>query len=297
MHAWQQRTVQEVIQKTPDTQSSIFANMPFEYKKVLVLGATSGIGWALASKLIENGVSVIAVGRRQANLDDFAKQHSKGNASVDTAVFDVTKLKEIPGFAKDMFTKHPDLDCIFLNSGMQRHLDWTKPDEVDLEAVDLEVLTNYTSFLHLTKAFLPYLQKQAPKPTSMIFTTSGLALVPILYCPGYCATKAALHHQILALRQQMKDADSNVKIIELFPPAVQTELHDAKHQPQMGDRGKDIGMPLNEFTDEAWAGLSAEDNEQVPVQMVKTMMGFNGWEQERQKTAQKMWAFMKQQQH
>ncbi|KAK1824188.1 hypothetical protein LTR12_001489 [Friedmanniomyces endolithicus] len=271
--------------------------MPFEYKKVLVLGATSGIGWALASKLVENGISVVAVGRRQANLDDFAKQHSKGNASVDTAVFDITKLQEIPGFAKDMFTKHPDLDCIFLNSGMQRHLDWTKPDEVDLEAVDLEVLTNYTSFLHLTKAFLPYLQKQAPKPTSMIYTTSGLALVPILYCPGYCATKAALHHQILALRQQMKDADSNVKIIELFPPAVQTELHDAKHQPQMGDRGKDIGMPLNEFTDEAWAGLSAEDNEQVPVQMVKTMMGFNGWEQERQKTAQKMWTFIKQQQH
>ncbi|KAK1020817.1 hypothetical protein LTR33_018712, partial [Friedmanniomyces endolithicus] len=65
----------------------------------------------------------------------------------------------------------------------------------------------------------------------------------------------------------------------------------------LGDRGKDIGMPLNEFTDEAWAVLSAEDNEQVPVQMVKTMMGFNGWEQERQKTAQKMWASMKQQQH
>ncbi|GAJ09169.1 unnamed protein product, partial [marine sediment metagenome] len=215
----------------------------------------------------------------------------------DTAVFDITKLEEIPGFAKDMFSKHPDLDCIFLNSGMQRHMDWTKPEEVNLDNAETEILTNYTSYLHLTKAFLPYLQKQAPKPTSLIFTTSGLALVPILYCPNYCATKAALHHMILVLRQQMKDVESNVKIIELYPPAVQTELHDDKHQPEMNGKGRSVGMPLNDFTDEAWAGLSSDDNEQVPVQMVKTMMGFNGWEQERQKTAQKMWAHIKQSQH
>ena len=42
--------------------------MPFEYKKVLMLGATSGIGWALAAKMVENGVSVIAVGRRQESV-------------------------------------------------------------------------------------------------------------------------------------------------------------------------------------------------------------------------------------
>ncbi|KAK4540379.1 hypothetical protein LTR36_009236 [Oleoguttula mirabilis] len=277
--------------------------MPFEYKKVLVVGATSGIGRALAAKFVENGVSVIAVGRRQENLDDFAKQYgsvgeaSVGEASVDTAVFDITKLQEIPGFAKDMFTKHPDIDSVMLNSGIQRHLSWVDPEKVNLDDIEQEMLTNYTSYMHLTKAFLPYLQKQAPKATSMIYTTSGLALVPILYCPNYCATKAALHHMILAMRQQLKDVGSNVKIIEVYPPAVQTELHDAKHQPEMGDRGKNLGMPLKEFTDEAFEGLNAEDNEQVPVQMVKTFLGFNGWEQERQKTMLKMAEMMKKQAH
>ncbi|KAK3082527.1 hypothetical protein LTR53_020282, partial [Teratosphaeriaceae sp. CCFEE 6253] len=72
---------------------------------------------------------VIAVGRREQQLEDFAKQHAGGKASVDTAVFDITKLQDIPGFAKDMFAKHPDLDCVFLNSGVQRHMDWTKPEE------------------------------------------------------------------------------------------------------------------------------------------------------------------------
>jgi short-subunit dehydrogenase involved in D-alanine esterification of teichoic acids len=265
--------------------------MPFQHKKVIVLGATSGIGWALAERMVQEGVSVIAVGRRQERLDEFVKQHGgNGKVTVDTAVFDITKLDQIPSFAKDIFTKHPDLDCVFLNSGLQRHLDWTKPEEVSLETMDMEFLTNYTAFMHLTKAFLPYLQKQAPKPTSLIYTTSGLALIPIIYCPNYCASKAALHHMILAMREQLKAANSNVQVIELFPPAVQTELHDDKHQPEFKGRGSQMGMPLKEFTDEAWEGLckEGEEGEQIPVQAVKSFMGFEGWEMERQRTMHKM---------
>lgn len=268
--------------------------MQLKYNKVLMLGATSGIGRALADKLVETGTSVIAVGRRQDKLDEFKKHHTgQSEGKVDTAAFDITDLKAIPKFASEIFKKHPDLDCVFLNSGLQRAVDWTKPDAVNLEAVDLEILTNYTSFMHLTKAFLPYLQKQAPKETSLVYTTSGLALVPILHVPNYCSTKAALHHHCLAMREQMKQAKSNVKIIELFPPAVQTELHDF----EMGDKGKEVGMPLKDFTEEAFEGLCKEDNEQVPVQAVKTFMGFGegGWEQERQKTMHKMIAMMQKQ--
>lgn len=159
-----------------------------QYKKVLVLGATSGIGWALAAKFVENGTSVIVSGRRQEKLDQFVKEHgSKGH--VDSAAFDITDLKAIPGFAADIFKKHPDIDCVWMNSGLQRAVNWAKPESVELDKIELEVLTNYTANMHLTKAFLPYLQKQAPKETSLIYTTSGLALVPILHCPNYCATK------------------------------------------------------------------------------------------------------------
>lgn len=268
--------------------------MQLKYNKVLMLGATSGIGRALAARLVETGTSVIAVGRRQDKLDEFAKEHSSSHeGKVDTAKFDITDLKAIPGFAADMFKKHPDLDCVFLNSGMQRAVDWTKPEAVDMEKLDVEVLTNYTSYMHLVKAFLPYLQKQAPKETSMIFTTSGLALIPILHCPNYCATKAALHHHILAMREQLKYAKSNVKIIELFPPAVQTELHDFEY----GDKGKEVGMPLKDFINEAFEGLCKDDNEQVPVQAVKESFGFNGWEQERQKMFLHTAEMMRKQQH
>lgn len=50
--------------------------------------------------------------------------------------------------------------------------------------------------------------------------SSGLALVPLVRCANYCASKAAMHHFVLVLREQLKD--TKIKIIEIFPPAVQS---------------------------------------------------------------------------
>lgn len=139
-----------------------------------------------------------------------------------------------------------------MNSGMQRPVDFSKPDSIKLSDVDTEFLTNYTSYIHLTKYFLPVLLKQS-SPAALMFTTSGLALSPILRCPNYCATKAALHHLILCMREQLRH--TNVKVVELLPPMVQTELHDAKHQPDIKDGGK-MGMPLDEYTERTWKGYA-----------------------------------------
>ena len=70
--------------------------MPFPYKRVLVIGATSGIGEALASKIISEGSSVIAVGRRKENLEKFVHEHGKDKATA--APFDITKLDMIDNF-------------------------------------------------------------------------------------------------------------------------------------------------------------------------------------------------------
>ena len=71
--------------------------MPFPYKRVLVVGATSGIGEALASRFVAEGAKVIVVGRRKENLEAFVHKHGKDKA---TAVpFDVTEIDKIPNFA------------------------------------------------------------------------------------------------------------------------------------------------------------------------------------------------------
>lgn len=68
--------------------------MPFPCKRVLVIGATSGIGLSLAEKIIANGSHVIALGRRQENLDALAKKH--GSDQDSTVRFDITDLDDIP---------------------------------------------------------------------------------------------------------------------------------------------------------------------------------------------------------
>lgn len=159
------------------------------------------------------------------------------------------------------------MDCVMLNSGIQRGLDFSKPETIDLETVSAELTTNYTSYIYLLKYLLPHLQSLAAgggsKPTSIIMVTSGLALVPMLRCGNYCASKAAVHHLILTTREQLRP--QGIKVIEILPPAVQTELHDAKNQPDIKNGGK-IGMPLEEFVDETWEGLES-GKEAIPVGM------------------------------
>jgi NADP-dependent 3-hydroxy acid dehydrogenase YdfG len=67
--------------------------MPFAYKKVLIIGATSGIGEALAAKLVENETQVIISGRRKDNLDAFVQRH--GSDKVKSKVFDIMKLDQV----------------------------------------------------------------------------------------------------------------------------------------------------------------------------------------------------------
>jgi len=264
--------------------------MSIPYKKVLVVGATSGIGQALAEKFLAEGSKVIVSGRRQENIDAFIKKH--GSDKAFGTKFDVTNLSGIPKWAESVHAEHPDLDFVVLNSGIQRGFNFAKPETVDLSMVEMEFTTNYLSYVHMAMAFLPILETQSKKSDAAIaFTTSGLALVPLLRCPNYCASKAALHHWILCLRQQLLDRESTVKCIELLPPAVQTELHDEKHQPDIKNGGS-IGMPLKEYIESTWSQL-CEGKDQVPVG--NSAMGFkeDGFETKRQMAFKRMTEMMK----
>ncbi|PSN73448.1 short-chain dehydrogenase/ reductase-like protein [Corynespora cassiicola Philippines] len=249
--------------------------MSLKYNKVLIIGATSGIGWALAEKVMQDGKKAVIVGRRRENLNEFVEKH--GRDKVDAVVFDISKLDEISAFANDVTRKHPDIDSVFLNSGMQRGFDFSKPDTVDLSLLEHELRTNYLSYVHLTHAFIPFFQKKENE-TSLIYTSSGLALIPLVSRLNYSATKAALHHFVLCLREQLTNGPGNIKVIEIFPPAVQTELHDEKHQPDIKN-GRSMGMPLDEFTEATWAKL-VKGEEQIPVGFIEK--AFEGFENRRQ---------------
>ncbi|KAL8955460.1 MAG: hypothetical protein Q9183_006634 [Haloplaca sp. 2 TL-2023] len=140
--------------------------MPFPYTRVLVIGATSGIGEALASRFVEEGADVIVVGRRKEKLEEFVHKHGRDKS---TAIpFDITELEKIPNFATNITSTYEDLDCILINSGIQRSVDFTKPETIDMDMIETEFKTNYLSYIALTKAFLPFLQRKQQESALML---------------------------------------------------------------------------------------------------------------------------------
>lgn len=242
------------------------------YKTVAVFGCTSGIGPAIASLMIRDAKShIIAIGRRQDRLDSFVSK--RGASSATAYSFDITCLSSIPAFVSKLASEHPDLSAVFLNAGIQRQFDFTHPESVDMDMLEAELTTNYLSQIALVKAFLPHFLARSDGGT-LIFNSSGLALVPMARVANYCASKAALHSFILTLREQLRD--TKVRVVEIIPPAVQTELHDERHQP--GRKAGKFGMDLDEFAEKAWKGVR-DGRENVPVGMPE--VAFERFEEKR----------------
>jgi NADP-dependent 3-hydroxy acid dehydrogenase YdfG len=70
--------------------------MHFRYRKILIIGATSGIGESVAGRFIKEGCGVIAVGSRQEHLDAFIKKY--GSSRVWGVRIDLNNTENIPGF-------------------------------------------------------------------------------------------------------------------------------------------------------------------------------------------------------
>jgi short-subunit dehydrogenase involved in D-alanine esterification of teichoic acids len=158
---------------------------------------------------------------------------------------------------------------VILNAGIQRTVDFTTPTSIDPTVLTRELSTNYTSPLMMVTHFLPHLQSRKPSPTSIVLVTSGLALVPMSRCPNYCATKAAVHSLAWTLRESLTGSEStnHISVVEVIPPAVQTELH--SQQPELVKAGQaHIGMPLADCLEQAWEGLE-EGLDEVPIGAIR----------------------------
>ncbi|EPX62377.1 DltE [Cystobacter fuscus DSM 2262] len=198
---------------------------------VLITGGASGIGLALAERFLRAGSEVIVCGRREDKLREAQRAHP----ALHTRVCDVAKAEERVALASWVKSAFPRLNVLVNNAGIQRRLKLS--DIEDWEASQQELAINLEAPIHLSALLVPHLLQQ-PRP-ALLNVTSGLAFAPLAFTPIYCATKAALHSFTLSLRHQL--ADTALQVIEIVPPAVNTDLG--------GPGLHTFGVPLDEFAD------------------------------------------------
>jgi uncharacterized oxidoreductase len=214
---------------------------------VLVTGGASGIGLAIASRFLAAGSRVIVCGRRESALQAAAAAHP----GLVTRVCDVARAEEREALVAWVVREFPALDVLVNNAGVQRRVRLTEPEP--WAATREELAINLDAPVHLSLLLLPHLRSRvdAGGSATVVNVTSGLAFAPLAIAPVYSATKAALRSFTLSLRHQL--AETGVRVVEIVPPAVNTDLG--------GPGLHTFGAPLGEFADAVMARLAAGETE------------------------------------
>ena len=189
------------------------------------------------------GSKVIICGRREKKLNE-AKEKL---GDVVTIVCDVGKPEERVALYNRVAEEFPGVNVLVNNAGIQCRVKLAGNPVWRL--IDEEISVNLDAPIHLSILFAQHLMKQ--KNPAIINVTSGLAFVPMVSAPIYCTTKAGLHSFTLSLRHQL--SKTPVEVIEVIPPAVQTDLG--------GPGLHDFGTPLDEFADDVFKKLKKGDIE------------------------------------
>lgn len=212
---------------------------------IFITGGASGIGRGIAEAFHKLGNQVIIGGRRKALLEQVTAANP-GMASIELDIQDPAQIKAA---AERLRRDFPALNVLFNNAGIMPFDD--AAGAIDDDVALATINTNLLGPIRLTAALLPHLKQR--QDAVVIHNSSVLAFIPLANTAVYSATKAAMHSY--ALSQRFMLADSGVRVVEIAPPWVDTDL--------IYKSGDSRAMPLPAFIDETMRGLAAGKDEVI----------------------------------
>ena len=189
--------------------------MRLQGKSVLITGGATGIGLQLAKAFLSEGSKVLICGRKLSALEKAKAE----NQSLQIAQCDVTDQDQVRSLLQTAIGLLGGVDILVNNAAVFRRFNILDnyPLEDQLEEIDI----NLNGPVRMVNVFLPELLKK--EESLIINLTSPSAYVPMASAQIYSATKAAIQSWTKSLRRQL--SRTNIKIVELNPPAVDTQMN------------------------------------------------------------------------
>ena len=190
--------------------------MEIEGKRVLVTGASRGLGRALVGAFVDAGASeVLACVRKREDLETLRSEH------VTPLRLDVTSDKDVAALAQA-----GPVDILINNAGVAG---FGNPLTMDFAAIQEEIAVNYFGVLRVTRAIAPGMI--AKRDGVIVNVATAFAKINLPLVGTYCATKAALLSLGQALRAYL--AEHGVRVITVMPTTIDTDMSKGADVPKM----------------------------------------------------------------
>jgi len=188
-----------------------------EGKVVLVTGASSGIGRATATKFVEHGAQVIAVGRNEADLVQLLEESKGQPGSIKIHLADVTQISQVDRLVTDTAEHFGQIDVLVNAAGIIRSgtIENTLLDEWD-KMLDV----NLRSVYYLIHLCIPHLEAGPGNIVNVSSVTGTRAFPGVL---AYCVSKAGVDQ--LTRCAALELAAKGIRVNAVNPGVVQTNLH------------------------------------------------------------------------
>lgn len=176
-------------------------------RRIVITGASRGIGEALARAYAGPGTALVLIGRDLARLDAVAAACRAAGGEAEALVLDIRDRTGVAEGLRRIDDAGP-VDLLIANAGIQRP---TNDDPGRNEAAFEEIETN---FLGTLNTVVPLAERMAARRRGQIAVVSSLAgYVPLPDSPGYCSSKAGLTVWGLAMRARLRPVGVKVSVV------------------------------------------------------------------------------------
>lgn len=189
-------------------------------RRILITGATGGLGAALARLYAGPGVSLALHGRDAAKLEQLAQDCRRAGAEVELHEVDLSDSARLRDWLAGLAAQ-PAPDLAIVNAGLTSHIGRTGAGESWPEAEKL-LQVNLVAAIALTEALLPGMRKAGRGQIALISSLSAYFGLPLT--PSYCASKAGLMAYGEALRGWL--APEGVTVNVVLPGFVRSAMSD-----------------------------------------------------------------------